>query len=234
VISPLLSNIYLHPLDLYWEREVKATKMVRYADDLVVLCRWRPPELYMPKLRKFLARLRVTVNEDKTRIVDAQDGFDFLGVHFLQAALAARRQPVVLLLLAVATLDAGDSGQGESGHWPRQPPVARREVGPAQPHSAGLVGLLRLAQLGPTFSESGPIRHVEAPALVAGETSAQTASVLANAAGLVETGRPVLDSGSYCVYELNAAGGRLPESRMKENFTYGSMRGRWRRSYGTE
>ena len=33
VISPLMSNIYLHPLDLYWEREVKATKMVRYADD---------------------------------------------------------------------------------------------------------------------------------------------------------------------------------------------------------
>jgi retron-type reverse transcriptase len=33
VISPLLANIYLHPLDVYWEREVKATKMVRYADD---------------------------------------------------------------------------------------------------------------------------------------------------------------------------------------------------------
>lgn len=82
VISPLLSNIYLHPLDLYWEREVKATKMVRYADDLVVLCRWKPPEVYMPKLRQFLARLRVTVNEDKTRMVDAKDGFDFLGVHF--------------------------------------------------------------------------------------------------------------------------------------------------------
>ena len=86
VISPLLSNIYLHPLDLYWEREVKATKMVRYADDLVVLCRWKPPETYMPKLRQFLARLRVTVNEDKTRVVDAKDGFDFLGVHF-------RKQP---------------------------------------------------------------------------------------------------------------------------------------------
>jgi RNA-directed DNA polymerase len=82
VISPLLSNIYLHPLDLYWEREMKATKMVRYADDLVVLCRWKPPEIYMPKLRQFLGRLRVTVNEDKTRIVDARDGFDFLGVHF--------------------------------------------------------------------------------------------------------------------------------------------------------
>ena len=86
VISPLLSNVYLHPLDLYWEQEVKDTKMVRYADDLVVLCRWRPAESDMSKLRHFLARLRVTVNEDKTRIVDARDGFDFLGVHF-------RKQP---------------------------------------------------------------------------------------------------------------------------------------------
>ena len=43
MISPLLSNVYLHPFDLYWEREVKATKMVRYADDLVGLCRWKPP-----------------------------------------------------------------------------------------------------------------------------------------------------------------------------------------------
>ena len=32
-ISPLLSNIYLHPLDVYWEQEVRDTKMVRYADD---------------------------------------------------------------------------------------------------------------------------------------------------------------------------------------------------------
>jgi RNA-directed DNA polymerase len=40
----------------------------------------------MPKLRQFLARLRVTVNEDKTRMVDARHGFDFLGVHF-------RKQP---------------------------------------------------------------------------------------------------------------------------------------------
>jgi hypothetical protein len=40
----------------------------------------------MPKLRQFLARLRVTVNEDKTRVVDARDGFDFLGVHFRKQA----------------------------------------------------------------------------------------------------------------------------------------------------
>ena len=60
--------------------------MVRYADDLVVLCRWRPPEHDLPRLRQFLARLRVTVNEDKSRVVEARQVFDFLGVHF-------RKQP---------------------------------------------------------------------------------------------------------------------------------------------
>ena len=85
-LSPLLANIYLHPLDVFWEREVKDTQMVRYCDDLVVLCRRKSAESYMPKLRQFLARLRLTVNEEKTRIAAAQEGFDFLGVHF-------RRQP---------------------------------------------------------------------------------------------------------------------------------------------
>jgi group II intron reverse transcriptase/maturase len=86
VISPLLANIYLHPLDKYWEQEERATKMVRYADDLVVLCRWKPAEYYLPKLRQFLSWLRLTINEEKTQLVTAEGGFDFLGVHF-------RKQP---------------------------------------------------------------------------------------------------------------------------------------------
>ena len=86
VISPLLANIYLHPLDLYWEREMKATTLVRFADDVVVLCRKGGAERAMPELRRFLGRLRLTVNEEKTRITTAQEGFDFLGLHF-------RKQP---------------------------------------------------------------------------------------------------------------------------------------------
>ena len=56
------------------------------------------------------------------------------------------------------------------------------------------------------------------------KTSAQTASVLEYAAGLLEKA-PLLDSGPHCAGELHAAGGRLPEGRMREEFTYGSMRG---------
>ena len=69
---------------------------------------------------------------------------------------------------------------------------------------------------------------METSALVAGKAPAQTAGVLEDATGLLEKGRPVLDTGSHCAYELNAAGGRLPESRMRENFMYGSMRGCWK------
>jgi len=73
-----------------------------------------------------------------------------------------------------------------------------------------MVGLLWLAQLSPAFSEGRSIRHVETSMLVAGETSAQTAGVLEDATGLLEKGRPVLDSGPHCAYELNAAGGKAP------------------------
>ena len=71
---------------------MRDTKMVRYADDLVVLCRYRSAEDYMPKLQAMLARLRVTVNEDKTRTVQASAGFDFLGVHFRKMQTPRGRQ----------------------------------------------------------------------------------------------------------------------------------------------
>ena len=83
VISPLLANVYLHPLDHHMEQAGYA--MVRYADDFVILC---PTEA---EARKALAAVGAWVTEagltlhpDKTRVVDAtqRGGFDFLGYHF--------------------------------------------------------------------------------------------------------------------------------------------------------
>jgi RNA-directed DNA polymerase len=85
VISPLLSNIYLHVLDIELTRR-QVGELVRYADDGVVLCRsQRQAEHALDAVGDILAGLGLRLHPDKTRIVDlrdGRDGFDFLGCHF--------------------------------------------------------------------------------------------------------------------------------------------------------
>ena len=84
VISPLLANLYLHLLDRIWERhnlqQRLGTRIVRYADDIVLLCRRNHSARVMAVLRQILSRLELTLNASKTKIVNAYDGeFGFLG-----------------------------------------------------------------------------------------------------------------------------------------------------------
>lgn len=86
VISPLLANIYLNVLDRLWRKNGfdgpgHGARLVRYADDVTILCR-KQPEVYLAKLRAIVVRLGLTLNEQKTQIVHAREGFDFLGMHF--------------------------------------------------------------------------------------------------------------------------------------------------------
>jgi group II intron reverse transcriptase/maturase len=86
VISPLLSNIYLHVLDVLWTRHsAPLGTLVRYADDFVVVCRTRKDcEQAEQRVRAILARLGLELHPDKTRRVelhDGKEGFDFLGCH---------------------------------------------------------------------------------------------------------------------------------------------------------
>jgi group II intron reverse transcriptase/maturase len=86
VISPLLSNIYLHVLDAAWERHgAHLGTLVRYADDFVVMCATRSAcEQAEKRVREVLARLGLELHPDKTRRVDlswGKEGFDFLGCH---------------------------------------------------------------------------------------------------------------------------------------------------------
>jgi RNA-directed DNA polymerase len=82
VISPLLANLYLNPLD--HQMAGQGWEMVRYADDLVVLCRSREEaEQALAFLRRWAEEAGLTVHPTKTRIVNAHsEGFDFLGGHF--------------------------------------------------------------------------------------------------------------------------------------------------------
>jgi RNA-directed DNA polymerase len=82
VISPLLANIYLNPLD----HLVAASgyQMVRYADDFVILCR-TPEEAQqaLALIGEWVSANGLTLHPTKTKIVDSRtEGFDFLGYHF--------------------------------------------------------------------------------------------------------------------------------------------------------
>ena len=81
VISPLLANVYLHSLDMMFEQSSLSGTWVRYVDDIVIAS-WGGGQQILKELRKMLARLKLELSEEKTSVVKAEDGFDFLGVHF--------------------------------------------------------------------------------------------------------------------------------------------------------
>jgi RNA-directed DNA polymerase len=83
VISPLLSNIYLDPLDQLMARH--GFEMTRYADDFIVQCRSeREAKRALDLIQEWVSGAGITLHPDKTRLVDAtqRGGFDFLGYHF--------------------------------------------------------------------------------------------------------------------------------------------------------
>jgi group II intron reverse transcriptase/maturase len=86
-ISPLLSNLYMRRFVLAWkklglERKL-GSRIVTYADDLVILCKRGKAEEALQRMREVMGKLKLTVNEEKTRICRVPDGeFDFLGYTF--------------------------------------------------------------------------------------------------------------------------------------------------------
>lgn len=93
VISPLLSNIYLNPLDQYMQ--IRGSEMVRYADDFVILCQSQADAIRaLEQVQQWTVTAGLTLHPEKTRIVDATQpgGFDFLGYHFEQGQRWPRRK----------------------------------------------------------------------------------------------------------------------------------------------
>lgn len=84
VISPLLANIYLNTLD--WLMAEAGLEMVRYADDMVVLCRERrEAEEALERVSQWMREAGLELNQEKTRVVSMEEGgshFEFLGYRF--------------------------------------------------------------------------------------------------------------------------------------------------------
>jgi RNA-directed DNA polymerase len=103
VISPLLANVYLHRLDRAWSTREHG-RLVRFADDLVVMCRSREQaEVALARLEALLADLGLEPKAAKTRIVHLQvggEGVDFLGFHHRLVRSQGRRGRRGVIFLA--------------------------------------------------------------------------------------------------------------------------------------
>jgi len=99
VISPLLANIYLHPLDRHMRE--KGYRMVRYADDFVVLCQTaEEAQAALNEVRAWVEQNGLKLNADKTQVGDcrqAGQGFEFLGYRFEVGRRWVRRKSLLAL-----------------------------------------------------------------------------------------------------------------------------------------
>jgi len=114
VISPLLANLYLHPLDLLLEQSGR--RMVRYADDFVILCRSEEAALtVLRQVEAWAAAEGLTLHPDKTRIGDSRQpgqGFEFLGYRFEAGRRLVRKKSLQALkdkVRAKTSRSRGDS-----------------------------------------------------------------------------------------------------------------------------
>jgi RNA-directed DNA polymerase len=132
VISPVLANLYLDPLDHVMAAE--GVEMVRYADDFVLLCRSEADaQRALTRVAAWTQTAGLTLHPEKTRIVDAthRGGFDFLGYHFergmhwprtkslqkLKDRLRAKTRRTNGQSLAVIIADVNRSVQGWFGYF---------------------------------------------------------------------------------------------------------------------
>ena len=86
-LSPLLANLYMRRFVLGWKKlgleRSLGSRIVTYADDLVILCKSGKAEEALQRMREIMGKLKLTVNEEKTRVCKApEDAFDFLGYTF--------------------------------------------------------------------------------------------------------------------------------------------------------
>jgi RNA-directed DNA polymerase len=141
VVSPILANLYLNPLD--HEVAGRGWSMVRYADDFVVLCHSKEEaETVLEMLRQWTTEAGLTLHPTKTRIVNANtEGFDFLGWHFRGGKKWPRKKSFQKLQEKLRTLTRRTNGRSLSEIIAKLNPTLRGWYGYfRESHPTGLSG----------------------------------------------------------------------------------------------
>jgi CRISPR-associated protein Cas1 len=131
-ISPLLANYFLQPFDIALEES--GNRLIRYADDFVVLCQSREQaEQAKPRVSELLKQSGLELNEEKTRITDFAAGFQFLGVQFrnreamIPWKFKRRMGRVVFIARAMPSRLLREYRHGRAGKEPQLARVERAE-----------------------------------------------------------------------------------------------------------
>jgi RNA-directed DNA polymerase len=116
VISPLLANLYLHPVDD--AMEVAGFQMIRYADDFVIMCRDESEaNNALHLVQQLIAERGLVLHPEKTRVVDTSlrgQGFDFLGYHFEGGTRWPRKKSLKKLKDAIRSKTGRSNGHSLS------------------------------------------------------------------------------------------------------------------------
>jgi RNA-directed DNA polymerase len=144
VISPLLANLYLHPLDLLMEQS--GCRMVRYADDFVILCRTEEEaRSALRQVEAWVAATGLTLHPDKTRVGDSRQpgqGFDFLGYRFEAGHRLVRKKSLKALRDKVRGLTSRSRGDSLERIITDLNPMLRGWFGYFQHATPALFGVL--------------------------------------------------------------------------------------------
>ena len=156
-ISPLLSNLYMRRFVLAWKKlgleRSLGSRIVTYADDLVILCKQGKAEEALQRMREIMGALKLTVNEEKTRLCKVPEGeFDFLGYTFGRLYSADDRAS----LHCLAAVEEKHPAHGRKDSCDDRPEddVARDHGvgGQVEPHAARLGELLQCRDRQPGLS----------------------------------------------------------------------------------
>ena len=103
VLSPILANLYLNQLDKMWaernyvNRYRENAHLIRFADDIAVLCPKKEiAEKLFKEIEATLAKMKLKLNKEKSKVVDIKDGDDFLGFHFTSGYSYRKKKEVMI------------------------------------------------------------------------------------------------------------------------------------------
>jgi group II intron reverse transcriptase/maturase len=152
-LSPLLANIYLNNIDKGWNPISNTARLIRYADDLVIITKYKA-EGYKIKLERMLNQIGLRLKREKTRIVDVSggEGFDFLGYTFIRCISQKSKKMTTYYFPSSKAVNAIRKRIRQIVDY-RRPVKVERIIKDLQPVLRGWVNYFRIANSSRKFTK---------------------------------------------------------------------------------